>query len=69
MFTQQPPYEEDSNANDRSEPPKRIGRLMHKEWSKLWEILEECWSTDPLYRPTASDLVARLRIIFQPLSE
>jgi hypothetical protein len=64
MFNQRPPYEMDSAADDRSELPARIGRLMHKEWNKLWEILEVCWSTDPLDRPTASDLEARLRKIF-----
>ena len=33
---------------------------MHKEWNKLWEILEVCWSADPFNRPTASELEARL---------
>jgi hypothetical protein len=68
MFTRRPPYAEDSTANDRSKPPGRTGRLMREEWNKLWEILEVCWSTDPLDRPTASELEARLRMIFQPRS-
>ena len=66
MFTRQPPYDGNSSANDRSKPPARIGLLMRKEWTKLWEILLVCWSTDPLDRPTASELEARLRKIFQP---
>ena len=66
MFTRLPPYEGDSNASDRSKPPARIGLLMGEEWNKLWEILEDCWSTDPLDRPTASELEARLRKVFQP---
>jgi hypothetical protein len=41
---------------------------MREEWNKLWEILEVCWSTDPLDRPTASPFEARLRMIFRPLS-
>jgi hypothetical protein len=39
---------------------------MRGEWNKLWEILEDCWSMDPLDRPTASKLEARLHMIFQP---
>ena len=66
MFTRQPPYEWNSSATDRSRPPARIGLLMREEWNKLWEILEDCWSTDPLDRPTASELEARLRKTFQP---
>ena len=69
MFTRQPPYEGNSSASNRSKPPARIGLLMKEEWNKLWEILEACWSTDPLDRPTASELEARLRKIFQPDSE
>ena len=68
MFTRQPPYEGNSNAIDRSKPPARIGLLMREEWNELWEILEDCWSTDPLDRPTASELEARLRKTFQPLA-
>ena len=64
MFNQRPPYDGDSTAEDRSKLPRRIGRLTHKDWNKLWEILEVCWSADPLDRPTASDLEARLRKIF-----
>jgi len=64
MFTLRSPFDGESSAKDRSKPPGRIGRLMHKDWNKLWEILEVCWSTDPLDRPTASDLEARLRKIF-----
>ena len=66
MFIRQPPYEGNSSTKDRSKPPARIGLLMKEEWNKLWEILEACWSTDPLDRPTASELEARLRKIFQP---
>ena len=58
MFTQQQPY--DSSAKDRSKPPGRIGPLKREDWNKLWEILVVCWSANPLDRPTASDLVARL---------
>ena len=65
MFTRQPPYEGNSNASDRSKPPARIGLLLREEWNNLWEILMVCWSTDPLYRPTSSELEARLRNIFQ----
>ena len=68
MFNHRSPYDWNSSAEDRSKLPRRIGRLMHKYWNKLWEILEVCWSADPLDRPTASDLEARLRKIFQPLS-
>ena len=60
MFTQQPPYEQDSSAKDRSKPPRRIGLLKREDWNELWEILVVCWSADPLDRPTASDLEARL---------
>ena len=60
MFTQNPPYEKDSSAKDRSKLPMRKGPLVHEEWNKLWEILEVCWSADPFDRPTASDLEARL---------
>ena len=60
MFTQQPPYDGDSSAKDRSKPPRRIGLLRLEDWNKLWEILVVCWSADPLDRPTASDLEARL---------
>ena len=60
MFTQQPPYEQDSSAKDRSKPPRRIGLLKREDWNELWEILMVCWSADPLDRPTASDLEARL---------
>jgi len=69
MFTRQPPYGENSNADDRSKPPARIGLLMREEWNKLWEILVVCWSTNPLDRPTATELEASLHEIFQPLSE
>ena len=58
MFTQQQPY--DSSAKDRSKPPGRIDPLKREDWNKLWEILVVCWSANPLDRPTASDLVARL---------
>ena len=58
IFTQQQPY--DSSAKDRSKPPGRIGPLKREDWNKLWEILVVCWSANPLDRPTASDLVARL---------
>jgi hypothetical protein len=68
MFTRRPPYEGNSTANDRTKPPRRTGRLNIKEWNKLWEVLVVCWSTDPLERPTASELEARLRMIFQPSS-
>ena len=67
MFIRQPPYGENSSADDRSKPPTRIGLLIREEWNKLWEILEVCWSTDPLDRPTASELEASLHEIFQPL--
>ena len=60
MFTQKPPYEKDSSAKDRSKPPRRIGLLKHEDWNKLWEILVDCWSADPLDRPTASDLESKL---------
>ena len=60
MFTQQPPFDGDSSAKDRSKPPRRIGLLKLEDWNKLWEILVVCWSADPLDRPTASDLEARL---------
>ena len=60
MFTQRPPYDGSSTAEDRSKLPRRIGRLMRDEWNKLWEILEVCWSADPLDRPTASDLESML---------
>ena len=60
MFTQRPPYDGDSSAKDRSKPPGRIGLLMREEWNDLWKILVLCWSADPLDRPTASDLEARL---------
>ena len=39
---------------------------MREEWTELWDILVACWSTDPLDRPTASELEERLRKIFQP---
>jgi hypothetical protein len=39
---------------------------MREEWNKLWEVLVVCWSTDPLDRPTASELEAMLRMILQP---
>jgi hypothetical protein len=68
MFTQQPPYKGNSTANDRSKPPRRTGRLNLEEWNKLWEILEVCWSTYPLDRPSASALEAWLHTIFQPRS-
>ena len=60
MFTQKPPYEKDSIAKDGSKPPQRIGHLTSEDWNELWEILEVCWSADPLDRPTVSDLEARL---------
>ena len=60
MFTKKPPYEEGSSAKDRSKPPRRVGLLKHEDWNTLWEILVDCWSADPLERPTASDLEARL---------
>ena len=66
MFTRQPPYEGNSSASDRSRPPARIGLMMREEWTELWDILVACWSTDPLDRPTASELEERLRKIFQP---
>ena len=69
MFTRRPPYEGDSTANDRSKPPRRTGRLNREEWNKLWEVLVVCWSADPVDRPTASELEASLRKVFQPLSE
>ena len=69
MFTRQPPYEGDSSVNDRSKPPVRTGCLKRVEWDGLWDVLVDCWSTDPLYRPTASELEASLRKIFQPHSE
>ena len=69
MFTRRPPFEVDSCPNDRSKPPRRKGRLMREEWNNLWEVLVVCWSPDPLDRPTASELEARLRKIFQPPSE
>ena len=68
MFTQRPPYDGNSSAKDRSKLPRRKGRLMDKEWDKLWEILEVCWSADPFDRPTASDLEARLPEIAQFLT-
>jgi hypothetical protein len=68
MFTRRPPYDGDSTANDRSKPPRRSGRLNRGEWDKLWEVLVDCWSKDPLDRPTASELEATLRMIFQPRS-
>ena len=67
MFTRQPPYGENSSAADRSKTPARIGLLIREEWTELWNILVFCWSTDPLDRPTASELEASLRNIFQPL--
>ena len=67
MFTRQPPYGENSSAADRSKTPARIGLLVREEWTELWNILVFCWSTDPLDRPTASELEASLRNIFQPL--
>ena len=60
MFTQKPPYEKDSIAKDRLKPPQRIGHLTSEDWNELWEILEVCWSADPLDRPTVSDLKAKL---------
>ena len=69
MFTRRPPYEGESSASDRSKPPSRTGRLIRDEWNQLWDVLVVCWSTDPLDRPTASELEASLRDIFQRLSE
>ena len=69
MFTRRPPYEADSNAKDRSKPPRRRGLLRRQEWNELWDVLVVCWSPDPLDRPTASELEASLHLIFQPLSE
>ena len=69
MFTRRPPYEENSSPNDRLKPPMRTGRLKRVEWNELWDVLVVCWSADPLDRPTALELVASLRWIFQPLSE
>ena len=65
MFTRRPPHDVDSTANDRSKLPRRKGRLMREEWNKLWDVLVVCWSPDPLDRPTASELEANLRKIFQ----
>ena len=64
MFTRRPPYDGDSTPNERSKPPRRKGHLMHKDWNKLWKILEVCWSADPSDRPTALELEVRLRNIF-----
>ena len=69
MFTRRPPYEEDSSSEDRSKPPMRTGLLKPKVWNDLWDILVVCWSPDPLYRPTASELEANLRKILQPNSK
>ena len=69
MFTRRPPYEVDSSVYDRSKPPMRTGRLKRVEWDELWNVLVDCWSADPLDRPTASELEASLRSILQPLSE
>ena len=66
MFTRRPPYEVDSSAEDRSKPPIRRGLLQREEWNELWDVLVVCWSPDPLERPTASELEAILRTIFQP---
>ena len=66
MFTRRPPYEEDSSAEDRSKPPMRRGLLRREQWNELWDILVICWSPDPLDRPTASELEAILRRIYQP---
>ena len=68
MFTQKPPYDGSSSAEDRSKLPMRKGPLVHEEWNKLWEILELCWSADLFDRPTASDLEARLPEIAQFLT-
>ena len=65
MFTRRPPHDVDSTADDRSKLPRRKGRLMREEWNKLWDVLVVCWSPDPLDRPTASELEANLRKIFQ----
>ena len=69
MFTRRPPYEGDSCSKDRSNLPRRKGRLTREEWNELWEVLVVCWSPDPLDRPTASELEASLREIYQPLSK
>ena len=63
------PYEGDSYSKDRSKLPRRKGRLTREEWKELWEVLVVCWSPDPLDRPTASELEASLRKIYQPHSK
>ncbi|QRV89370.1 mitogen activated protein kinase kinase kinase [Ceratobasidium sp. AG-Ba] len=45
--------------------PERPDRIpVGESWAdELWKLLQECWDTDPMQRPTASDVHTRLKTI------